>query len=346
MTNSMKKFSLILAGLLLCASSIGAFGQTLVTYTTLSNALGGPSDVPGAGSGLSSCFVVASATGITAPTLNNPQSPSASTSSTVLYVDREAIDVTSVSSTTICGNRGVDSTAARGHASGAVVAIIPAYLDTYSGTPYGYPPAVPSGSCTRVKELILPRIQFVSGIVSDCLNGQWVNGDSLGEERPMPPLMSPPIGATIQTAIDTNGQAIGAATDEACTQVFLPASKYLTGLALLNGTTVGTNKWLYILRDSAGIPLANTAVAGTLTANASTYQQIAFTSPFFAVGPAIYYACLQANGTTDTYRAVLTGGNNGLYAGYITGQTFGTIVNPVTVPTTFTSAQGGYWEFY
>lgn len=337
--------ALVSLALALCVPS-GAFAQTLVTYTTLSTALGGPSDVPGAGSGQPSCFAVASTTGITAPTVSNPTSPSAATAATVLYFDREAVDVTSVSGTTVCGVRGVDSTAARGHASGAIVAIIPAYLDTYSGSPWGYSPAVPSGSCTRSKELILPRIQFVSGIVSDCLNGQWVNGDVFGTTRPMPPLMSPPIGATVQTAIDTNGQAIGATTDEACTQVFLPSSKYLTGLALLNGTTVGTNKWLYILRDAAGIPLANTAVAGVLTAGASTYQQIAFTAPFFAVGPAIYYACLQGNGTTDTYRAALTGANNGLYAGYVTGQTFGTIVNPIAVPTTFTSAQGGYWEFY
>jgi hypothetical protein len=339
------QLSLILAGLLLCAP-FSAFGQTLVTYTTLSTALGGPADVPGAGSGQSACFSVTSATGITAATASYPQSPSAQTTATILYVDREAIDVTSVSGTTVCGVRGAEQTAARGHASAAVVAIIPTYLDTWSGPPYGYPPAVPSGSCTRSKELILPRIQFVSGIVSDCLNGQWVNGDSLGQERPMPPLMSPPIGATLQTAIDTNGQAIGATTDEACTQVFLPASKYLTGLALLNGATVGTNRWLYILRDAGGNVLANTAVAGTTTAGASTYQQIAFTTPFFAVGPAVYYACLQANGTTDTFRAVLTAANNGLFAGYVTAQTFGTIVNPITVPTTFTSAQGGYWEFY
>lgn len=338
-------FAVVLLALALVAYP-AADAQTLVTYTTLSSALNGPADVPGAGSGQSSCFNVASATGITAPTLNNPQSPSASTGATILYVDREAMDVTSVSGTTVCAVRGVDSTAARSHASSAIVAIIPAYLDTYSGTPYGTPPAVPSGSCTRTKELILPRIQFVSGIVTDCLNGQWVNGATFGTQRPMPPLISPPIGATLQTAIDTNGQAIPASTDEVCTQIYLPASKYLTGLALLNGTTVGTNKWLYILRDAGGAVLANTAVAGTTTAGASTFQQIAFTAPYFAVGPAIYYGCLQANGTTDTYRAVLTAANNGLNAGAITGQTFGTIVNPVTVPTTFTTADGGYWEFY
>lgn len=324
----------LLGGLLSLASVVNA--QTILNNTTLSVAAADPTG----GSANVKTIVVASATGISAPSASDP------TKATILYVDREAMDVEAVSGTTITVARGTNSTSGRPHASGAVVFVIPAYLVTYSGGMYGAPPAVPGGSCTRSNETYLPRIQFVSGIISDCLGGQWVNGDALQTTRSSTPFLSPPIGATLQTAIDTAGNAAGASTEQYCTQVYLPYSKMLTGLALLNGTTVGTNKWLYILYDSSGNLLANTATAGATTSGASTYQQIAFTAPYYAVGPATYFACFQANGTTDTYRRVNTAGNEGLYAGKLTGQTFGTVPNPITVPSSFTTALGGYWEFY
>ncbi|MGH9505238.1 MAG: hypothetical protein ACRD20_20485 [Terriglobales bacterium] len=313
------------------ALSLPAFGQVVLTNTTLSSAL----------SSSDGQYVnVTSATGMTAPSASDP------TKATSIYVDRELMDVVSVSGTTIRVNRAASHTAGRAHASGALVFVIPNYLVTFSDGAYGYPPAVPAGSCTRSNEVYLPRIQFISGLTSDCIGGQWVTGDALSTQRPSVPYLSPAIGATLQTAIDTAGNAAGASTEEYCTQINLPYSKLLTGLAVLNGTTVGTNKWLYILRDSSGIVLANTAVAGTLTAGASTYQQVAFTTPYYAVGPAIYFGCLQANGVTDTYRRVNTAANEGLFAGKITGGTFGTIVNPITPPASFTTALGGYWEFY
>lgn len=329
MNNTMKKFSLIFAGLLLCAS--GAFGQTVLTTTTLSAALT---------SSDGQYVTVASTTGITAP------SASDSTKATSIYVDRELMDVESVSGTTLKVMRASSHTAGRAHASGALVFVIPNYLVTFSDGAYGYPPAVPAGSCTRANENFLPRIQFISGLITDCIGGQWTTGDALGTQRASTPFLVPPIGATLQTAIDTAGNAAGATTEEYCTQIYLPYSKYLTGLALLNGTTVGTDKRLYILRDSSGNLLANSATAGATTSGASTYQQVAFVTPFYAVGPATYFGCFQQNGTTDTYRRVNTAANEGLNAGKITGGTFGTIVNPITPPATFTTALGGYWEFY
>lgn len=328
MKNTFTK-SLLFCGLLLAASM--SFAQTVLTMTTLSSAVA---------DGSAQKIIVASATGIHAPSASDP------TQGTILYVDREAMEVEAVSGTTITVIRGTNSTAGRPHASSALMFVIPEYLAIFSGTPYGAPPAVPSGSCTRANETYLPRIQFVSGLVTDCLGGQWVTGDALGTQRAIVPLLVPQIGATLQTAIDTAGNAAGATTEEYCTQVYLPYSKYLTGLALLNGTTVGTNKWLYILYDSTGNLLSNTATAGALTAGASTYQQIAFVTPYYAVGPATYFACFQANGTTDTYRRIITAENQGLFAGKLTGGTFGTVPNPITVPASFTTALGGHWEFY
>jgi hypothetical protein len=64
------------------------------------------------------------------------------------------------------------------------------------------------------------------------------------------------------------------------------------------------------------------------------------------VGPAIYYGCFQSNGTTDTVRRVDTSVNQGLFAGKLTGETFGTIPNPITPPTTFTTALGPWLQVY
>jgi hypothetical protein len=336
----MKTTISIAASLLVVLLSPFAGAQTILPTTTLS------SSITSAGG---SVIQVASATGISAPTPNsgNVAGIATSNATTFLYVDRELMQVAGVSGTTILVIRAQGSTAGAPHASGAIVFVIPLSAQIlWSGGAYGYPPAVPEGSCTRSSELYLPRIQFISGIVSDCLGGQWVSGDALQTTRSLPPFLAPPIGATLQTAIDTSGNAAGASTEQYCTEIYLPYSKLLTGLAPLNGTTVGTNKWITILYDSTGNVLANTAVAGTLTSGASTYQQIAFTSPYYAVGPATYYGCLQANGTTDTYRRVNTAGNQGLFAGKLTGGTFGTVPNPITVPATFTTALGPYFELY
>jgi hypothetical protein len=330
------------------ALTVSASAQTVLTMTTLSAALpGSVSSV--SGSGAPGVLTVASNSGISAPAPNTSFIQGAATSGaqTLLFVDRELMEVRAVSGTSINVVRGVGSTANTSHASGALVFVVPTAGNTWMSAQLGgQPQSIPAGSCTRSNELYLPRINFQSGIFSDCLGGQWVNGDAAQSTRALTPFLVPPIGGTLQTAIDTAGNAAGATTEEYCTQVYLPYSKYTTGLAVLNGTTVGTNKWLYILRDASGNVLQNTATAGTTTSGASTYQQVAFVTPYYAVGPAVYFACLQANGTTDTYRRVNTAGNQGLFAGKITGGTFGTIVNPITPPSSFTTALGGYWEFY
>lgn len=337
--------SLILAGLFLAASL--SYAQTILTMTTLSAAVQGSqaSSVTGL-TGQQTIVSVASATNITAPApiTGLVQAPAIST---FLFVDREVMDVRGVSGTSILVVRGALNTMTTSHASGALVFVIPGSLATWlNGSASTETPALPAGSCTRANEIALPRIYFNLGVISDCLAGQWANGDAMQSTRSVTPFIVPPIGGTLQTAIDTAGNAAGATTEDYCTQVYLPYSKYLTGLALLNGTTVGTNKWTYALYDSGGALLANTLAAGTLTSGASTYQQIAFTTPYYAVGPATYFACFQANGTTDTYRRVNTAANEGLNAGKLTGLTFGTVPASITVPSTFTTALGGYWEFY
>lgn len=293
-----------------------AGAQTLVPMTTLGAAI----------TSKSTTFInVASSTGMTAGV-------------TFLYVDGEFMFVNAVLSN---GNLQVQRGAAAGtdgtlHNSGALV---------FNGPATAFQAFDPTGSCTRANVLYLPWINPKSGNFSDCLGGQWVTGDSWPLQVTAFRVLAPNSGGTAYTALNTNGTTL-AATTMYCSEIDLPYNKYLTGIGVMNGTTVGTDNHLVALYDASGNLLANSAVAGVLAANASTYQNIAFTKTFFAVGPAQYFGCVQTNGTTATIRMLVTGTQDTYLTKGVTGQTFGTIPATITVPTTFTTAVGPYLLLY
>lgn len=139
----------------------------------------------------------------------------------------------------------------------------------------------------------------------------------------------------------TSGTSVqGVATTGFVTQLYLDNNAALTGLKINNGATVGTNKYIVALYNSAGALVANSATAGLTTAGASVYQAVPFTATYNAVGPAVYYAVLTINGTTDNFIAIPAVGESSGYASTITGQTFGTVASTITVPTTFTAGVG------
>ena len=125
-------------------------------------------------------------------------------------------------------------------------------------------------------------------------------------------------------------------------EVFVPANCTLTGVAVMNGATVGTDKHCVFLCDSTGTAVANTATAGTTTSGADAYQRIPFTATYAAKGPATYYVCLQMNGTTDRFNAWPLG-NFG--ASKKTSTVFGTLAS-ITAPTTFTADLGPIASLY
>jgi hypothetical protein len=319
---NLKTLSLLIA--LVFVASVG-FGQTILTNTTLSSAMTSSS---------TQTAVVASATGINAP------STSDNTKATYLYVDRELMFVTGVNSTTITVIRGAEGTNAAPHAASAIVFVVPAYLTT--SMQY-----VPQGSCTRSSQIVLPLIQPQQGSISDCLGGVWVTSGAYQETYyPQPNgLRLPDPGATALTSLETAGTAPSAATEQYCTELDIPQSMVITGLAVLNGTTVGTDKHLMILYDSSGKVLANSATAGATTSGASTYQKYNFTAKYFAPGPVRLFGCVQTNGTTDTIRHAITAVNDNILGGAVTGQTFGTVA-AVTLPSTFTTAKAPYMLVY
>jgi hypothetical protein len=342
----MKKTLKIAAFLLSLALGGSAFGQTILTYTTTSNAVQGMGSVYGATpTGNLSIISLTSTTGVSGPAPNTSYTSGILATSdvqTFLFIDRELMAVKGVSGSNVTVIRGVGSTSAASHVSGAAVVVVPVSAQIlWSGSTYGQAPAVPQGSCTRTSELYLPRIQFESGIFSDCLNGQWVAGDALQTTRVHSKVLyAPQPGAVLYTGINTNGTTLVAGTLY-CTEIQLPYSKLATGLAVLNGTTVGTDNHLIALYDAGMNLLANSATAGALAATASNYQQISFTTPYYMVGPGQYFGCMQSNGTTATVRMLITQVQDQYLTTSKTGA-FGTIPSTITAPTTFTTAVGPY----
>jgi len=338
---TLKSLSLFL---LVCALATALDAQTILTNTTLSSAVGNTTS-SALTTGNLGLVVVASATGISGPAANTGDVAGLATSNaqTYLFIDGELMQVKSVSGTTIGVIRGVGPTAASSHASGAVVFVIPSAVVGGDNTRQL---SVPKGSCTRTNQPYLPNINFASGIISDCLGGQWVNGDAMQTTRAtFYRLESPTIGGVANTGLlGTNSTSIAA--ELYCTEVRLPYNRLLVGYAPHIATTGGTDKWLVALYDSAGNLVANSAVAGATVGSAYAWQATAFSSAYYAVGPAQYFACLMSNGTTATIDTVTAGTNDNLLTfKSASAGTFGTLPN-FTAPTAFHTVQGAYGYVY
>lgn len=128
-------------------------------------------------------------------------------------------------------------------------------------------------------------------------------------------------------------------------EIFVPHWAPWTGINVLNGVTVGTDNLMVALYDTNGVLVANSAVAGVLSAGANAFQSIAFTSATGPLAPGRYFVAVQCNGTTATTRrqAAVMGGNT--MSSSATG-TFGTVPASFTPPTTFTADVGPIASLY
>ncbi len=89
----------------------------------------------------------------------------------LVYIDREALLIQAVSSTTLTVQRGVNGTLAARHASGAAVFTGPQN--------YFYGNDV-TGPCTATTEVALPHINVASGNIFDCKESFWARFTDAG----------------------------------------------------------------------------------------------------------------------------------------------------------------------
>jgi len=108
---------------------------------------------------------------------------------------------------------------------------------------------------------------------------------------------------------------------------------------LFNGSVASGNV-KYGLFDSAGTNVATTA--STAMSGTDAYQQIAFSAPYAAVGPATYYVALQVDNSTARINMHPFGA---FPASKKTGETYGTWTS-ITPPTTFTADVGPMATLY
>ena len=236
MKNTLRN-SLLFVGLLLAASL--SFAQTYVKFTTLASAITSSSSQ-------SNTFSLTSVSGITA---NN----------TMLFIEGEADFVNAVNTVanTVSVTRGAGfSTRVSTHPSGATVWYSYPY-NFQAQTPVGYP----FGSCTRAN-LVLPYIDVINNVFSDCLGGVWVRGISASTAAV---IFAPDPGGSVLTGVGTSTATTN--TSMYCSQIFLPYNKKLTGLQILNGATVTNGHRDVILYDASGNLLAN---SGTTTTTAGS----------------------------------------------------------------------------
>ena len=140
-------------------------------------------------------------------------------------------------------------------------------------------------------------------------------------------------------AVTTGTSATPSATELYLVQVHIPMNTTLTGIAVNNAATCGTNKYIVALFNSAGGAVANSDLGGTTCSGTDSFQSIPFTGTYAAKGPATYWIGLYVDGTTDRYRAVPAIGKTGGLANKLTGKTFGTVAT-IAPPTTFTADLG------
>jgi hypothetical protein len=145
-----------------------------------------------------------------------------------------------------------------------------------------------------------------------------------------------PVGSVAYGSFGTNTTLVSGTIYWA--DVFIPRNFTVTGIAVLNGATVGTNNGLVGLYNSAGSLVGNSDLAGALSANANTFQARDLLTPYQAVGPGRYWVAYQQNGTTATLRTVAASTFVDVLTKSATGA-FGTLT-ALTPPTSFTADVG------
>lgn len=127
-------------------------------------------------------------------------------------------------------------------------------------------------------------------------------------------------------------------------EVFVEGNCTITGISVLNGHTTSAGVNLNVaLVNSSGVVVAKSATT-TAQSTADAYQQIPFTTPYAAVGPAKYYIAVQGSQTTG-FLAMHAMGNFG--ANKVTSETYGTFLTTASyATTTFTTGLGPVADTY
>jgi hypothetical protein len=311
----------IFVALLVLLCSPLAFGQAnTFSQTTLASAITTPSSTNATGT---TVIQVTSATGVTAKT-------------TAILVDAELMYIEQVNGTSLTVIRGANGTNGTTHDTTAIAWI---------GQRSWFQAMQEFGSCTLTTLFVHPHIDLKDHQIFQCINSVWV-GNTIGPELTgyrtsgrfrdqVAVVGSTAYGSLGTSTTDTNGGLF-------CSDVFVARTRKVTGIATLNAGTTGSDNVLVILYDAGGNLVANSATGGVLTSGNNAFQEVSFTATLTINGPADYFICRQANGTTDNFRTIAASTFADVLTKNVTGGVFGTIPASITVPTTFTANVGPF----
>lgn len=117
------------------------------------------------------------------------------------------------------------------------------------------------------------------------------------------------------------------------TSINIPGDMPVTGVGFLPGSASTNGNVIAALYDEAGIPLANSALAGIATTTAAQTQLVPLTVPYQLTGPRTLVVAIQLSSASDHLRTVPAYCGGGILAGSVTG-VFGTLPNPLTISAT------------
>lgn len=150
-------------------ATTSASAQTALTQTTLSAAVSGNAGYSGVTAGLQNQVTLASVTGVVAPF-------NSSVVQSVIYVDREAMAVMGVNTTTkiVTVQRGFFGTQANPHATGTMV-LLGQFNNLGQNNFLSYDP---SGACTAAQTTSTPWLDVLNGLQWICstITGTWLPG--------------------------------------------------------------------------------------------------------------------------------------------------------------------------
>lgn len=123
-------------------------------------------------------------------------------------------------------------------------------------------------------------------------------------------------------------------TETYYSEVFIPANATITGISVLNGHTTNAGVSLNVgLANSTGVIVASSATT-VAQSTADIYQQIPFTTPYPAKGPAKYYIAVQGSTTTGFIATFGATGTQNFGGNKVTSETYGTFLTTATYATT------------
>jgi hypothetical protein len=240
--------------------------------TTLSAAVGAGNGIV---SGLNSAFqnqvVLTAVTGVSAPVNGQIQ--------TILYIDREAMAVTSVNTTTLVVGveRGYLSTQANAHVSGDMVLL---------GAPFQFYSQDPSGACTSTNIASTPYLNAINGLQWLCssVTGKWVPG--FGNFTA--PLSLTTLVADAAGAVTPSGPLfqMGGSTN-AVTGFNIPVGCDATSYGSCQFTAIATTAWTWTASGNI-VPANTTLLAGATcggSSNASCFVNVAGQAVTFVWNP-------------------------------------------------------------